>query len=94
MSQGELPTGFVAIDRLPSLSFDVLVSNLPYNLTDQIIEILQRKKFRCAVMAIKIDHNIDIYRKAFKIDERVVLNKQDFMPVQNYRSRLVRLMLR
>jgi len=80
-----------AIERLPELSFDVLLSNLPYNLTDQIIEILKRKKFRCAIMAIKIDHNIDIYRSVFEIDELVVLDKHDFMPPQNYRSRLVRL---
>ena len=83
-----------AIDCLPGLSFDVLVSNLPYNLTDLIIEILQRKKFRCAVMAIKMNHNLDIYRNAFTIDEIVVLNKHDFMPIQNYGSRLVRLMSR
>ena len=79
------------IERLPSLSFDVLLSNLPYNLTDKIIEILKKKKFRCAVMAIKLDHNIDVYSDVFEIDELVILDEHDFIPKQNYRSRLVRL---
>lgn len=79
------------IKSLPSLSFDVLLSNLPYNLTDQVIAILKRKRFRCAVMAIKIDHDICAYQDVFSIDEIVVLDKQDFMPAQTYRSRLVRL---
>lgn len=80
-----------AIERLPELSFDVLLSNLPYTLTDQVIEILKRKKFRCAILAIKIDHNIDIYRSVFEIDELVVLDKHDFIPAQNYQSRLIQL---
>ncbi len=83
-----------AIKCLPKLPFDVLLSNLPHNLTDQVIEILMRKEFRCAVMAIKVDQNIDKYKKFFAIDEVVVLNAQDFTPAQNYKSRLIRLVLR
>ena len=83
-----------AIERLPELSFDVLLCNLPHYLTDRVIEILKRKKFRCAVMAIKVDHNIDNYKKYFAMDEVVVLNAQDFTPAQNYKSRLIRLIPR
>jgi 16S rRNA (adenine1518-N6/adenine1519-N6)-dimethyltransferase len=83
-----------AVQRLPSLSFDILISHLPFYLTDQVIRILMNKRFRCALMAIKVDHNINTYRRRFIIDDIVVLNERDFMPTQAYPSRVVRIVPR
>jgi len=80
-----------AVQCLPSLSFDVLISHLPFYLTDQIIRILMDKRFRCTLMSIKVDHSLNTYRRYFAIDDIVVLNERDFMPVQAYQSRVVRL---
>jgi 16S rRNA A1518/A1519 N6-dimethyltransferase RsmA/KsgA/DIM1 with predicted DNA glycosylase/AP lyase activity len=80
-----------AVKHLPQLFFDVLLSNLPHNLTDQILEILKRKKFRCAIMAVKIDDDIDAYKSKFVIDEIIILDELDFVPTQNYKSRLIRI---
>ena len=77
-------------------TFDVVVSNLPFFLTEGILEILGDKarhhSFKRAVMSV---HNDDVfgperpYHAALHIRELCVLQEDDFFPRQPFLSKLI-----
>lgn len=73
--------------------FGVLISNLPFFLTEGILDILTQavdsgKPFRRAVMSV---HNDDIFSKwdRLSISTLCVLNQEDFHPHQPFLSKVI-----
>ena len=84
-----------ALQVLRDGTYDVVVSNLPFDLTEGVLEILAAKAagrgFRRAVLSV---HNDDVfghrpYHAALHIQPLCVLQREDFSPVQPFLSRLV-----
>ena len=84
-----------ALQVLRDGTFDVVVSNLPFDLTEGVLEILAAKAashgFRRAVLAV---HNDDAFghrpcHAALRISPLCVLQHDDFAPRQPFLSKLV-----
>ena len=84
-----------ALQVLRDGAYDVVISNLPFNLTEGVLEILAAKAanrgFRRAVLSV---HNDDAfghrpYHAALHFRPLCLLQREDFSPVQPFLSRLV-----
>ena len=80
-----------AVQTLSKLEFDVLFSNLPFFLSDDIIDKLCDIKFRVALMSVKLDFDREPYRERLNIEELLIIDEEDFFPRQPFKSRIIRL---
>jgi hypothetical protein len=90
-----------ALEALRAGAFDVVVSNLPFFLTEGILEILAAKArgapdaggpFRRAVMSVHTDDVFDAtkpYADALDIRELCTLQSEDFFPHQPFLSKVI-----
>jgi hypothetical protein len=76
------------IDRLP---FDVLLSNLPTEVTRQLLPKLPALSFRVAVISVGSVSDLNDLRPAFEVEELTTISGPDFRPAQPSTSHLVRL---
>lgn len=79
-----------AISWLGTHDFDVLFSNLPFFLTDDLLCALSRKDFRVAVLSVPTDASLDEWRERFKISVVEVNEGDDYFPPQPRASQVVR----
>ena len=77
-----------AVASLPRLEFDVLLSNLPFFLTDAILNVLAGKAFRVAVLSVRDDDPPKI-PPGLHAETLMVLDEDDFFPRQPFKSRLL-----
>lgn len=78
-----------AVAAVRSLSFDILVSNLPFFLTEQILSGLCNVSFRRAVMSVHVDDEFGRFDNQLTISVLGVLNEDDFFPRQPFKSKLI-----
>ena len=78
----------VLIDQLP---FDVLLSNLPTQVTRQLLPKLPALSFRVAVISVGSVADVDGLRSHFEVEELTTISGSDFRPAQPSTSHLVRL---
>lgn len=78
-----------ALKALKELPCDILISNLPFFLTEGILTILSEKPFLRAVMSVHIDDVFDSFDEKLKIITLSVLEENDFFPRQPFKSKLI-----
>ena len=80
-----------ALLALEHLKADVILSNLPYSLTNDVLAKLNRKPFRRAVIAVHQDGDVDALSAEFglRLEPLVTLYEHDFTPPQPFRSQLL-----
>ena len=80
-----------ALLALEHLKADIILSNLPYALTHDVLGRLARKSFRRAVVAVREDDDIDALRAEFglQLEPLVTLYEHDFTPPQPFPSKLL-----
>jgi 16S rRNA A1518/A1519 N6-dimethyltransferase RsmA/KsgA/DIM1 with predicted DNA glycosylase/AP lyase activity len=79
-----------ALDVLPSLPIDVLISNLPGRLTDALTALLPAVEFRMALITAPTLQALSGLVNGFQIDPVTVLEPDDFRPPQSKRVHVVR----
>jgi Ribosomal RNA adenine dimethylase len=79
-----------ALELLPKIPFDVLISNLPNSATESLLEILPRLTFRTAVIAVGEASDLDRLGPRFEWSEVTRTWGDDFRPPQPSVSRVVR----
>jgi hypothetical protein len=89
-----------ALDLVHTLRFDVLLSNLPWQVTADLIPHLLRVPFRVAVLAVDPVLDLDTLTRnprgagdsgGFDAEHLAVLDGPDFTPPQDVPSHLIRL---
>jgi hypothetical protein len=83
-----------ALDLVHALRFDVLLSNLPWQVTADLIPHLARVPFRTAVLAVDPVFDLDALTGDagdFDGEHLAVLDGPDFTPPQDVPSHLIRL---
>lgn len=78
-----------AVKTLPLLEFDIVLSDLPFFLTKEILSILKDKTFRCAVMSVRGDEDLSEFSQSFEIALVEILERVDFFPRQPFESKVV-----
>lgn len=78
------------LDMIQALSFDVLIGNLPYAVTDSLLELMPRLSFRVAVLAVSESADLDKLGSGFSWSEVTRTTGDDFLPPQPSVSRIVR----
>ena len=82
-----------AVAALPTLTVDVLLTNLPHYLTAAIIDVVADLPFRVAVMAVRADGEVAV-PAALRATEVVHLDADDFSPPQPFTSTVIRVVRR
>jgi 16S rRNA A1518/A1519 N6-dimethyltransferase RsmA/KsgA/DIM1 with predicted DNA glycosylase/AP lyase activity len=80
-----------ALKIVPHLHPDVLLSNLPRAVTDQLLPLLPTMNFRTAVLAIGDTTNLRTALPGFTTTEITTITGEDFQPPQPTLSRLVKI---
>lgn len=80
-----------AIEVLTETACNKVISNLPFFLTNDVLNVLKEKDIDCAVMSIRYEDDISYYSKYFFITEVDVIEQDDFFPEQPFKSRIVKL---
>lgn len=70
--------------------FDVLLSNMPNDVTESLIDILPELSFRTAVMAVGCNSNVDRLPDDFEVTEVTTTTGDDFKPFMPSTSRIVK----
>jgi 16S rRNA A1518/A1519 N6-dimethyltransferase RsmA/KsgA/DIM1 with predicted DNA glycosylase/AP lyase activity len=78
-----------AVTTLPTLQFDVVLTNLPHSLTAPIINVIAGLPFRVAVLAVRAGEPLAI-PPALRATEVAVLEESDFEPPQPFASQAIR----
>lgn len=79
-----------ALKMLRELHCKKIISNLPFFMTKDVLNVLNDLDFRVAVLSVKQDDDLSEYLNVFEIDEVGVLDSIDFFPVQPFKSRLIK----
>jgi predicted O-methyltransferase YrrM len=79
-----------ALEIIQSLSFDVLIGNLPNTITESLLKLLLRLSFRTAILAVGESTDLDQLGSAFSWSEVTRISGDDFLPPQPSASRIVR----
>lgn len=79
-----------ALEIIRSLSFDVLIGNLPHAVTESLIELLPALSFRVAVMAMNESTDLSRLGPEFSWSEVTRITGDDFAPPQPSVSRVVK----
>ena len=80
-----------AIGWLVNNDFDVLFSNLPSCLTEDVLNQLANKAFRIAVLSASQSDMLDEWRSVFDIDDIETNSGDDFYPPQPFASKVIRI---
>ena len=80
-----------ALDLVSVISFDVLIGNLPHQVTESLIEILPSLSFRTAVLSVGESLDLDRLGRGFSWSEVTRTTGDDFLPPQAVVSRIVRI---
>lgn len=83
-----------AIAFLRSHPVDVLLSNLPRVLTHDVLDVLQGKSFRIAVVSVKRGDDLAKWRRSLAISTIEEISGDDFIPPQPFVSAVVRVLPR
>ena len=79
-----------AIQALPLLCFDVLLSHLPFSLTDNLLKTLSLCSFKVATLAIHQKQTCTRYFNLWDIHLVTFLDKKDFSPPQPFSSQVIK----
>jgi hypothetical protein len=79
-----------ALNLVQALSFDVLIGNLPYAVTETLLALMPRLSFRVAVLAVSESADLDVLGRGFSWSEVTRTTGDDFLPPQPSVSRIVR----
>jgi 16S rRNA A1518/A1519 N6-dimethyltransferase RsmA/KsgA/DIM1 with predicted DNA glycosylase/AP lyase activity len=79
-----------ALQVIQNASFDVLIGNLPYAVTDSLLKLLPSLSFRTAVMSVSLSSDLDQLGPAFSWSEVTRITGDDFIPPQAGVSRIVK----
>jgi 16S rRNA A1518/A1519 N6-dimethyltransferase RsmA/KsgA/DIM1 with predicted DNA glycosylase/AP lyase activity len=79
-----------ALTAVQALSFDVLIGNLPYVVTESLLELMPRLSFRVAVLAVSESADLEVLCDGFSWSEVTRTTGDDFLPPQPSVSRIVR----
>jgi 16S rRNA A1518/A1519 N6-dimethyltransferase RsmA/KsgA/DIM1 with predicted DNA glycosylase/AP lyase activity len=79
-----------ALEIIHTLSFDVLIGNLPNNTTESLLKILHNLSFRTAVLSVGESTDLDQLGAGFSWSEVTRITGEDFLPPQPSVSRIVR----
>jgi 16S rRNA A1518/A1519 N6-dimethyltransferase RsmA/KsgA/DIM1 with predicted DNA glycosylase/AP lyase activity len=82
-----------AVAALPTLAFDVLLTNLPHDLTPVIVEMLGDLPFRVAVLAVRAGQRLAV-PPVLGSAEVARLDEDDFAPPQPFASTVIRVVRR
>jgi 16S rRNA (adenine1518-N6/adenine1519-N6)-dimethyltransferase len=80
-----------ALEIVRTISFDVLIGNLPHQVTDRLLELMPRLSFRTAVLSVSESADLDGLGTGFAWSEVATTTGDDFVPPQLAVSRLVRI---
>ncbi len=80
-----------ALQILPALRFDVLLSNLPSRLTPMLVELLPSLDLRVALAAVSSIDDLVSLANSFMLEIVRVLEPDDFWPRQAARAVVVRI---
>lgn len=93
--QQNVPSAYVlhgdALDLISTISFDVLIGNLPHRVTDSLIEILPSLSFRTAVLSVGESLDLNRLGHGFSWSEVTKATGDDFLPPQSAVSRIIRI---
>ena len=73
-----------------TISFDVLIGNLPNAVTESLLMLMPRLSFRTAILAVGESADLDKLSDAFSWFEVTRITGDDFLPPQPSVSRIVR----
>ena len=79
-----------ALKIVSTISFDVLIGNLPHRVTESLLEILPRLSFRTAVLSVGESADLDRLRPGLIWSEVATITGDDFLPPQSGISRLIK----
>jgi 16S rRNA A1518/A1519 N6-dimethyltransferase RsmA/KsgA/DIM1 with predicted DNA glycosylase/AP lyase activity len=79
-----------ALKIIGSMSFDVLIGNLPHAVTESLLTLMPSLSFRTAVLAVSESTDLDKLGTAFSWSEVTRITGDDFLPPQPSISRIVR----
>jgi 16S rRNA A1518/A1519 N6-dimethyltransferase RsmA/KsgA/DIM1 with predicted DNA glycosylase/AP lyase activity len=78
-----------ALELVRTVSFDVLIGNLPHRVTESLIEIMPSLAFRTAVLSVGESADLDRLGAGFTWSEVARTTGNDFLPPQPGVSRIV-----
>ena len=79
-----------ALEIISSMSFDVLIGNLPHHVTESLIGILPGLSFRTAVLSVAESADLGSLGDGLDWSEVTETTGEDFLPPQPVVSRIVR----
>jgi len=79
-----------ALEIIRSMSFDVLIGNLPHAVTESLLILMPSLSFRTAVLAVGESTDLDKLGLTFSWSEVTRITGDDFLPPQPSVSRVVR----
>jgi 16S rRNA A1518/A1519 N6-dimethyltransferase RsmA/KsgA/DIM1 with predicted DNA glycosylase/AP lyase activity len=79
-----------ALEIVHTLSFDVLIGNLPNRVTESLLGMMGSLSFRTAVLAVGESADLDRLGAGFSWSEVTTITGDDFLPPQVSVSRVVR----
>jgi hypothetical protein len=79
-----------ALELIRSVSFDVLIGNLPHTVTESLIRLIPSLSFRTAVLAVGESADLGQLGCAFSWSEVTRITGDDFLPPQPSVSRIVK----
>ena len=79
-----------ALEIIQSVSFDVLIGNLPNTVTESLLKLMPNLSFRAAILAVGESTDLDKLGSAYSWSEVTRIAGDDFLPPQPSVSRIVR----
>lgn len=79
-----------ALEIISTMSFDVLIGNLPNKITESLLKVIPGLSFRTAVLAVGETTDLDQLGANFSWSEVTRITGDDFLPPQHGVSRIVR----
>jgi precorrin-6B methylase 2 len=79
-----------ALEMIQRLSFDVLIGNLPHEVTESLLKLMPKLSFRTAVLAVGESTSLDHLRPGFAWSEVTRVSGNDFVPPQRSVSCIVK----
>jgi hypothetical protein len=79
-----------ALEIIRSISFDVLIGNLPHAVTESLLMLMPSLSFRTAILAVGESADLGKLGPAFSWSEVTRITGDDFLPPQPGVSRIVK----
>ena len=84
-----------ALRALERLYADIILSNLPHALTTDVLEVLSRKTFKRALVAVHAENDVEALSRRiggrYRLESVLTLEATDFTPLQPFRSSVLRI---